>query len=401
VKMGLKVRVGLSDADILGNTNKALQAAVDYVGNLGGGIVEIGPGVYLMEDSLHLHSGVHVVGSGDKTVLKKADGASSLLATDGDYGQEEITVSEDIGLAPGKGVTIGYAGCHGFHTTVATVLAQIDSHTFTINKPLGNDYVISRQARAQTTFPVISGYHLTDVIVENLAIDGNAENNPPMGGCRGAGVFFYRVNNARINGVRVSQYNGDGISYQQSHDVVVEDCTIVGCKGHGFHPGSGSQRTVIRRCVVRDSGGDGMFVCWRVQHGLFEDNEFVRSGTAGISIGHKDTDNLFRRNLIAENQTYGVVFRNEPEVLAGHRNRFEGNRVIDNGTGEDASGFYVGGETCDITIVGNVIADTRPPAQRTQRYGVFVGAKARNVRVEDNEMGGHVVQDVFREAHEA
>ncbi|NLN18403.1 MAG: hypothetical protein GX162_03875 [Firmicutes bacterium] len=397
----LRIRVGLSDADIVGSTNKALQAAVDYVGKLGGGIVEIGPGVYLMEDSLHLHSGVHVIGNGEKTVLKKADGASSLLATDGDYGEEQITVSDDIGLAPGKGVTIGYEGCHGFHTTVATVLAQIDSHTFTINKPLGNDYVISRKARAQTTFPIISGYYLNDVIVENLAIDGNAENNPPMGGCRGAGVFFYRVNNARISNVKVTEFNGDGISYQQSHDVVVEDCTILGCKGHGFHPGSGSQRTIVRRCVVHNSGGDGMFVCWRVQHGLFEDNEFVGSGATGISIGHKDTDNVFRRNLIAENRSHGVLFRNEPVVLAAHRNRFEENRVINNGTGEDASGFYVGGETCDITIVGNVIADTRSPAERTQRYGVYVGAKARNVRVEDNEMSGHVVQDVFYEAKQA
>ena len=148
----LRIRVGLSDADIVGSTNKALQAAVDYVGKLGGGIVEIGPGVYLMEDSLHLHSGVHVIGNGEKTVLKKADGASSLLATDGDYGEEQITVSDDIGLAPGKGVTIGYEGCHGFHTTVATVLAQIDSHTFTINKPLGNDYVISRKGAGTDHF---------------------------------------------------------------------------------------------------------------------------------------------------------------------------------------------------------------------------------------------------------
>ena len=48
------VTVGVRDADITGSDNRALQAAVDYVGNLGGGLVEIGPGEYLMRDSLHV-----------------------------------------------------------------------------------------------------------------------------------------------------------------------------------------------------------------------------------------------------------------------------------------------------------------------------------------------------------
>ena len=92
MKRSLQIRVGLKDADVVGNTNIALQAAVDYVGGLGGGTVAIGPGVYLMEDSLHLRNGVHVQGSGEETVLRKADGASSPLATDGDYGEEQIMV---------------------------------------------------------------------------------------------------------------------------------------------------------------------------------------------------------------------------------------------------------------------------------------------------------------------
>jgi hypothetical protein len=395
VKRSLQIRVGLKDADVVGNTNIALQAAVDYVGGLGGGTVAIGPGVYLMEDSLHLRNGVHVQGSGEETVLRKADGASSPLATDGDYGEEQIMVTDDIGLRPGSGVTVCYAGGHGFHTTVATVIAQVGSHTYAINRPLVNDYLVARQAQAQTTFPIISGYHLTDVTIGNLTIDGNKEHNPFLGGCRGGGIFLYRVNSAQIRAVTVVDYNGDGISYQQSCDVVVEGCTVSGCTGHGLHPGSGSQRTRIRRCVVRESGRDGLFVCWRVQHSLFEANELIGNGAAGVSIGHKDTDNMFRGNVIAQNRQHGVLFRNEPEVLAAHRNRFEANRVVDNGSEKGGCGFFIGGETCDITIVGNVIADTRPPARRTQRYGVFVDEKARNVCVEDNEMSGHLVQDLF------
>jgi len=56
----VRITVGIRDADILGHDNRALQAAVDYVANLGGGVVEIGPGEYLMRDSLHLRSRVTV-----------------------------------------------------------------------------------------------------------------------------------------------------------------------------------------------------------------------------------------------------------------------------------------------------------------------------------------------------
>ena len=41
-------------------------------------------------------------------------------------------------------------------------------------------------------------------------------------------------------------YNGDGISFQQSNDVTVVDCISEDNTDLGFHPGSGSQRPVLR-----------------------------------------------------------------------------------------------------------------------------------------------------------
>ena len=45
------ITVGRNNADIIGSDNCALQAAVDYIAGLGGGIVEIGEGEFLMYDS--------------------------------------------------------------------------------------------------------------------------------------------------------------------------------------------------------------------------------------------------------------------------------------------------------------------------------------------------------------
>src|SRR5262249_47139586 len=85
------VTVGRSGADIVGADNRALQAAVDYVAGLGGGVVEVGEGEYLMRDALHLRSGVTVRGRKGRTVLRKADGAVSPLALDGDFGEQQVT----------------------------------------------------------------------------------------------------------------------------------------------------------------------------------------------------------------------------------------------------------------------------------------------------------------------
>src|SRR5207237_4970940 len=109
------IRVGRDNADVVGADNRALQAAVDYVANLGGGTVEIGPGEYLMRDSLHLRSNVTVRGTPGKTVLRKADGAASALAIDGDYGEEQITLANPSGFDVGCGVAVWDKSSGGFH----------------------------------------------------------------------------------------------------------------------------------------------------------------------------------------------------------------------------------------------------------------------------------------------
>ena len=68
------------------------------------------------------------------------------------------------------------------------------------------------------------------------------------------------------------------------------------------------------------------------QHGLFEKNALTGNVRAGISIGHKDTDNRFRDNDVLRNGAAGAVFRHETEAMGAHRNVFENNRFLDNGT---------------------------------------------------------------------
>lgn len=356
------MRVGQrhQDGDLVGTDNRVLQAAVDHVAALGGGMVLIGSGVYVMRDSLHLRTGVAVRGSGPETVLRKADSVLSELVLDGDYGEEQITVAHGAGFDPGSGVAVWDDRSGGFHTVVATILEgplaptvpeEALGHTYRVSTPMQADYLVSRQAKAATVFPVISGYHVRGVRIERLTIDGSREGNVNLNGCRGGGIFLYRGHGTEILDCLVRDYNGDGISFQQSNDVHVERCEISGCANLGLHPGSGSQRPVILDCHSHHNGTIGLFLCWRVRQGRFERNRLEGNGNIGISIGHKDTDNLFVDNVATGNGRYGVYFRNESAPMAGHRNRFVRCTISGNGLATpdgDGADVRVDGETNDI-----------------------------------------------------
>src|SRR4029453_583863 len=59
----LTITVGPKDADLIGSTDKVIQAGVDYVARLGGGTVKILPGTYTLRNSVILQSKVRLFGS--------------------------------------------------------------------------------------------------------------------------------------------------------------------------------------------------------------------------------------------------------------------------------------------------------------------------------------------------
>jgi parallel beta-helix repeat protein len=386
------VTVGRAGCDLNGPDNRVLQAAVDYMASLGGGVVEVGEGEFLMHDSLHLRSHVTVRGRKGKTVLRKADGVASLLAIDGDYGEQQITVADPKGFTVGAGVAVWDDNAGGFHTTVARITGARDN-TFSIDMPLGADCMVANHAKAATVFPVVSGSHVEGARVEDLVVEGSKATNPPLNGCRGAGIYLYRGFGTLIQGCVVRGYHGDGISFQQSNDVTVTDCVSEDNADLGFHPGSGSQRPVLRNNLARNNGTDGLFLCWRVRHGLFENNRLEGNGRFGISIGHKDSDNLLRHNHIARNGQNGVFFRDEAAGMAPHRNRLEDNVIEDNGREPGTAGVCVRGEPAGLIFIDNLIRDTREGASKTQTVGIRVEERVGSVRIDKNRIEADTAVD--------
>jgi nitrous oxidase accessory protein NosD len=166
--------------------------------------------------------------------------------------------------------------------------------------------------------------------------------------------------------------------------VVVENCHSHNHTGLGLHPGSGSQRSIIRgnRLVDNDQG---LFWCWGVRWGLAEKNVIEGSKRYGISIGHRDTDNVIRDNDIRASGEVGILFRQEPEAaFQGNRNRIEKNRIVGL-TQERGIGIDIQAQTKSVTIAGNEIRETQAPGQRV---GIRIGPEAEQITLDGNQIEG-------------
>jgi hypothetical protein len=388
----LEITVGPRRADLTGQDHLALQAAVDHVHGLGGGTVRIKPGVYEMGNSLFLRSGVCVVGAGDGTVLRKPPSGATPLIEDLDWYGKVVSVRDPGLFRVGGGLLLRGPSPHdGRAQFVKTTVVAIEGHDVYLDRdPRSNFWIMPSVAPARgapafvgaeaaTLYPVITGDHVCDVAIESLTIDGNRAENENLNGNYGGGIFFQDCERIRVAGVTSRDNNGDGISWQICHDVTIEGCHLLDNTDLGLHPGSGSQRPVIRGNVCR--GNDqGLFFCWGVKHGLAEGNTIEDSRKFGLSIGHRDTDNVIRDNVIRRSAQHGVLFREHHHPSRDpHRNRLERNLIEDSGTRGDCVAIEMLGTATDVVLTDNTVRDTRRRSKSRRRIGLRVGPRIRNL----------------------
>lgn len=380
----LTVTVGPAKGDLVGTDHRVLQAAIDYATALGGGTVKILPGTFRLRNAVYLKSKVRILGSGEDTILIKEPSMTTKLAADSDWYDQEITLVDARGFGIGDGVCLRTRNPHHGGTDVAkrTLVAR-SGNRFKLDRALRENFWLKGDTTASTLFPILSGEQIADVAIENVALDGNRAANANLDGNHAGCIFLQDCNRITIRNVTARSYNGDGISWQVCHDVLVENCRSHDHAGLGLHPGSGSQRAVMRdNRLARNS--IGIFFCWGVKFGLAEGNA-IEDCQCSVSLGHRDTDNVVRKNVIRRSGQVGVLFRAESgKDFAAHRNRIEYNRIENTGK-DDSVAIDVQGPTEEITIAGNDLVETRGAAKRT---GIRLGAQTRDVRLADNRIQG-------------
>ncbi len=381
----LTVTVGPKDADLVGTDHRVLQAAVDYVTGFGGGTVHVLPGTYRMRNSVYLRTGVRITGSGDDSILIKEPSAKSELAANTDWYDQEITLADAAGFRVGDGVCLVTKNPHhGGTDVVRRTLVARSGNRFKLDRAPRKNYWLSADTTVSTLFPLLDGDEISDVLIENITVDGNKDENDNLNGNYAGCIFLQDCNRITARGVTTRNYNGDGISWQICHDVLVENCHSHNNAGLGLHPGSGSQRPIMRNNRLVGNS-IGLFFCWGIHYGLAEGNTIEDSIRYGISIGHHDTDNLISDNIVRRSGQVGVLFRpGRSKDFAPHRNRLQKNLIEDSGPA-DGIGVDVQGETEAVTITENQIVETRAPEKR---IGIRVGAKTRDIRLVDNQITG-------------
>lgn len=381
----ISVTVGPKKADLVGSDQRVIQAAIDYVTRLGGGTVRILPGTYRLRSAIVLQSGLRLVGSGADAVLIKEPSTTTKLVQDSDWFDQEITLADARGFQVGDSVCLRTRNPHhGGQTVIKRTLVARSGNRFKLDRALRENLWLMGESTASTLFPLLTGEYISDVVLEDLCLDGNRTNNAHLDGNYAGCIWLQDCSRFLIRKVEARNNNGDGISWQICHDVTVEECHSHDNADLGLHPGSGSQRPVMRNNRL-ERNNIGLFFCWGVRGGLAEKNTILDNRGVGLSIGHRDTDNLIVDNEIKGSGKVGVLFRPERgKGFAPHRNRLERNRLTDNGPDSGAA-IDIEGEVGDLQFERNHLVETRGPARRV---GLRIGSKVGKVELRDNQISG-------------
>ncbi len=378
--------VGTKNGDLVGNSDRVLQAAVDYVARLGGGTVHVLPGIYTLRNSVFLPSNIRLLGSGADSILTKIPSESVKLSADSDWYDQEITLSKSAGFRVGDGVVLKTQNPHNGATDVLkrTLVAR-QGNRFKLNDGLRKNFWLSGEPTCSSLFPLLTSEYTNDVVIENITLDGNAQNNANLNGNYGGGIFLQDCNRYTFRKVESRNYNGDGFSFQICHDVIVDNCYSHDNADLGVHPGSGSQRPLIVNNRL-ERNGIGIFWCWGVKYGHAEKNRIVGNRNYGISIGHNDTDNVMVDNDVIDSGKVGILFRDASrgKDFWANRNRIENNRIHNIGA-NDGIAIDIQGQTKDLQILGNQLKESQKPMNR---IGIRIGANASRIELANNSIQG-------------
>ncbi len=385
----LTVSVGTERGDLVGQDDKVVQAALNYVARLGGGTVQVSPGVFTFRNAVHLPKNVRLRGSGAETVFTKIASEKVALAEDSDWYDREITLKDAAGFRVGDGILLTATNAdNGSREVLKRTLVARSGNRFQIDRGLRHNLWLSGKPHCASLFPLLTGLGTADVVIENLALDGNLANNENLNGNYGGCIFFQDSRRLTFRDVVASHYNGDGISFQICHDVTVDNCHCHDNADLGVHPGSGSQRPVLRGNQI-ERNSIGLFWCWGVKFGLAEHNRISGNRRFGISIGHNDTDNVMRHNEISDSGEVGILFRNDERGrdFWANRNVVKNNRIVDSG-GPDGVAIDVQGKTHDVNLEENELRETRRPMNRT---GIRIATDAVRIEMVKNQIEGFAV----------
>jgi hypothetical protein len=184
--------VGNSGGNLNGTDQWVIQAAVDTVARMGGGTVKLLAGTWRLRNAVYLCSNLRFIGSGPETLLIKDASASTKLAADSDWYDQEITLADGKGFKVGDGICLRAKNPHnGGATVIKRTLVARSGNRFKLDKGLRENLWSSDAPTVSTLFPLLSGEFITNVAIESLTLSGNKANNEELDGNYAGCIFLH------------------------------------------------------------------------------------------------------------------------------------------------------------------------------------------------------------------
>jgi len=278
--------IGQTQGDLQGKDDKVIQAGIEYLNRVGGGTLHILPGVYNLRNALYLRPNITLKGSGEETVLRKANGVVTALTKDSDWFEYGVRIKDVSGFAIGGGIML-------------------------------------RAKKGEGDWQVCDDVQFRDC---------KAINNSDLGFHPGSGSQRPVFRNCVAHG------NSQGIFFCWSvSDGLVENCILSENERYGVSIGHRDTDNIIRRCRIERNGEVGIlfrnedneFRCGhrnQIEDCVVRDNGTKQSGI-GIDIQGKTQDITIRNtrleNTAGENQKVGIRISQEAERIILQDNTFE------------------------------------------------------------------------------
>ena len=360
-----------------------IQKAIDSLPPQGG-VVALPPGTYRLRQGVHLRSHVTLQGAGPSSVLTREEQVRSLLSETAQAGQHTLTVASAEGFEVGMEVAVKSRKQAGWYTTHAIVTA-VEGSVLRLDRPLKRTYPVEGKAVAINYFPAITAVRLRNVVVQDLCFDGSIEDNPgPDQDFTLAAIHFFATSGSAIRRCVVRGWPSDAIGVQSGSNVQVTDCVASGCRGHGFHPGTGLRHAVFNGNLAHHNTGDGLYFCMAVQFIVVSNSVFHHNrgdGIGGLG-GGGDRYNVVTGNVCEANGQHGI------DASGGSENSIASNICLNNSQGQP--GRYVGiclRDTTHATVTGNRCLDDQK--RPTQTQGIHESGKSDYNLFAANHLVGH------------
>ncbi|NKB66912.1 MAG: hypothetical protein GKR89_07625 [Candidatus Latescibacteria bacterium] len=285
-----------------------------------GGQVQLQAGTYWLRRSLYIPSRVRLVGQGPASILAIHPLSTIALARDHRRGSRTVHCAGKVPFAVGDEIGLNDDKMHGWWGTHALIEA-IDGPRMRLSRPLEKPLKKDRNARAVSLFPALHAFDENEIHIRDLAIAGPPDFQGEWWDFTYAAIHLNQCHRSQVSGCHINNWPSDGIGVQRGGDIQVTHCQAHACRGHGFHPGTGLQRSVWSHNIGRRNGGDGLYFCARVHHSICSDSVFDSNGLNGIGgvANGGDRFNIIDSNICTLNARCGIdANRGEEQVITGN-----------------------------------------------------------------------------------